>query len=603
MTKARIRYATRNPNGRTTYRDVDVQNVRGQYRIGRQPNCDIFLRDLAIHDHEATITVRETDVLIESHHKGAMLLEGLQTDRAVLTTDATVQIGPYEIGLLGGDHDAPLLIGVQQTLADGDQALAKLMPSGRQTLAKSVWFGKRAAAWLLFIALGALCLGLPIAGYVTSQKSVVGEAESSQAWLASFDNLWISGELSDSHKYLADRCEDCHVKPFVPVEDGACISCHQSTGHHFDTTVFTIADAAEGGCTSCHGEHQGPSGSIPSFQALCADCHQNLTDQEPKTTLINASDFGSDHPEFRPSVMVDPAAQTFARVTLGAADFPAENSNLKFPHNIHIGPDTKDVVKKWIQEQNAASNAYDGRDALVCGDCHVPDPGGASMAKVNMSDHCADCHRLEFDQEADGRVLPHGQPKEVIGVIEDYYIAKALVRLELSEQAPATERRSLQQRAGANSSQAAVRRATLAAAKEEVDRNLAGIFGGRLCSQCHSVLPPDQSRSGEWEVAPVYVTRVWQPKSVFDHQSHESMACGDCHLAEASKASTDVLLPGIDSCRECHQGEAAQDALPSTCGMCHIYHFDDLAPLAPSETGTAAVQPHDPDLMARLAGQ
>lgn len=599
MIKARIRYATRNPNGRTTTRDDYQQNIRGEFTIGRQPDCDIFLRDLVIRDHEATITVRESDVLIESHHSGAMQLEGISTDRAVLTEDAQVQIGPYVIGLLSSEAGADAVIGIQQSLPEADQALAKLMPGGKQTLASSLWLGKRTAAWMFFITLGVLCLGLPVAGYIASQPDAVESPE--KAWLASFDSLWISGEMSDAHKYLNDRCEDCHVKPFVPVEDTTCISCHENTGHHFDTQLFTISDAAEGGCTSCHGEHQGPTGSIPSQQALCTDCHENLTEQEPKTTLINASDFGTDHPEFRPSVMTDPATMTFTRATLGAPDFPAENSNLKFPHNIHIGPDTKDVVKKWIREQNAASNAYEGRDLLVCGDCHQPDPGGASMAQVNMNEHCADCHRLEFDQEAKGRVLPHGQPDEVIGVINDYYIAKALVRLEATEAAPAQQQRSFQQRAGANPSQAAVRRATLAAAQEEVDRNLAGIFGGRLCSQCHNVLSPEQSASQEWEVAPVYVARVWEPKAEFDHGSHLSMDCGDCHEAEASKTSADVLLPNIDSCRDCHEGEAAQTALPSPCGMCHIYHLDDLAPIKPNASGTAAFDPHDPAILAHAA--
>lgn len=593
MIKVRIRYATSNPNGRTSHRDEDVQNIRGQFRLGRQPDCDIFLRDLAIHDHEATVSVRDNDVLIESHHSGSMELEGLATDRAVLTQDSPVRIGPYQIGLLGSEPDAPVVVGIQHSLADADQALAKLMPSGKQTLSSSVWFGKRAAAWLFFLALAVVGLALPIAGFVASQKDATEAHGGTQ--LASFDNWWISGELSDSHKYLNDRCEDCHVKPFVPVEDNACIACHEDTGHHFDTQLFTISDAAEGGCTSCHGEHQGPTGSVPAHQSLCTDCHADLTDQEPKTTLINASDFGTDHPEFRPSVMVDPANMTVVRATLGEPDFPAENSNLKFPHNIHIGPDTKDVVKKWIVEQNAASNAYDGRDMLVCADCHLPDPGGASMAKVNMNEHCADCHRLEFDQEAKGRVLPHGQPDEVIGVINDYYIAKALTRLEASEQQPTQQQKSFQQRAGSNPSQAAVRRATLAAAQEEVDRNLAGIFGGRLCSQCHNVFSPDQSASGEWEVAPIFVTRVWQPKSVFDHESHESVDCAGCHAAEQSKTSADVLLPDIASCRECHEGESAQTALPSTCGMCHVYHFDDLAPIS-----ATASNPHQLPVVAGM---
>ena len=587
MIRAKIRYATKNPNGRVSYRDDDTENRIGQFVIGRHPESDIFLRDLVIHDREATITVRESDVIIESLHPGSMHMHGLQTDRGVLSYDSQATIGPYTIGLLPPEGESQVIIGVEHELPAPEAALAKLLPSGRQDLSSGL-IGKRSFAWLFFLALAVICFVLPVAGYIATAGD--GEPEADQdKWLASFDSLWVSGELSDAHKFLNDRCEDCHIKPFIPVEDSACTECHATTEHHFDTQLFTISDAAEGPCTGCHGEHQGSTGSIPTHQSLCTDCHINLDEQEPETTLLNASDFGFDHPEFRPSVIVDPATLTFARVELGSPDFPKENSNLKFPHNIHIGPDTKDTIKKWVREMNASENLYEGREELVCADCHVPDPGGATMAKVNMSDHCAACHRLEFDQQAKGRVVPHGQPAEVIGVIEDFYVAKALRRLETSPQPAAQQGRDLRQRAGANPSEDAVKRATLQAAQDEVDRNLAAIFGDRLCSQCHNVISPQNSASGEWEVAPVYVTRLWEPKAVFDHQSHTTIECGECHNALVSETSADVLLPRIESCRQCHEGEAAEAALPSTCGMCHVYHIEGLEPLGGT---TANADPH-----------
>ena len=44
---------------------------------------------------------------------------------------------------------------------------------------------------------------------------------------------------------------------------------------------------------------------MPVQQSLCSDCHATLAEREPATVLLDVSDFGSDHPQFRPSVMTD----------------------------------------------------------------------------------------------------------------------------------------------------------------------------------------------------------------------------------------------------------------------------------------------------------
>jgi hypothetical protein len=51
------------------------------------------------------------------------------------------------------------------------------------------------------------------------------------------------------------------------------------------------------------------------------------------------------------------------------------------------------------------------------------------------------------------------------------------------------------------------------------------------------------------------------------------MNCIDCHEgAPVSKASNDLLIPGIDNCRECHAGAHASGKVASTCIACHAYH-------------------------------
>ena len=59
----------------------------------------------------------------------------------------------------------------------------------------------------------------------------------------------------------------------------------------------------------------------------------------------------------------------------------------------------------------------------------------------------------------------------------------------------------------------------------------------------------------------------------FDHEAHEQEDCTTCHAADQSDSATDLLMPTLASCRECHSGaEAVQAEVPSTCAMCHSYH-------------------------------
>ena len=578
MRRCRIRHTIYNPSGRVRRSDEVVELPYGAIGIGRGADNVIQLKDIRARETEAFLSFRDDDIVVETQGEAPLKVHGVETDRALLSDGAPVEIGPYTLKMLPPEPDVDVTLGLEVTTIGSEELLGRLIPAGKMTLDKTL-FSKRRISWAFFLVCLVVALVLPVGAYLVA-KGHQGD-RNSMPRLASLDNVWITGELSASHKFLADNCEACHPVAFQPTADEDCTACHASTGHHFTPADYTIADAAESGCVGCHAEQQGADGVVPRQQALCADCHATLAADEPKTTLLDAADFGTFHPEFRPSVVVDPAAGTIERATLGAPDFPQERSNLKFPHNLHIGPDTKRTVTDFV----ARLEQYEGRNELVCADCHLPEPGGYTMAKVNMQDHCADCHRLEFDSEAPGRVLPHGQPDEVIAVINDYYIAKALTRIEDQPE----QRQSTRRRAGGETTSAEVRRNTLAAARRQVDQVLDGIFGARLCGVCHVTTAPEQTASGEWEVAPIEVAKVWEPKARFHHGSHETMACSDCHDATASKASSDVLMPKIEICRDCHLGEQAASSIPSPCVMCHIYHDDDLAPLGkPAQTaGTA----------------
>jgi hypothetical protein len=66
----------------------------------------------------------------------------------------------------------------------------------------------------------------------------------------------------------------------------------------------------------------------------------------------------------------------------------------------------------------------------------------------------------------------------------------------------------------------------------------------------------------------------WMPRAEFDHEAHREMTCTACHTEiPKSRQTSDVNLPGIELCRQCHKqaGPAARNA-EGRCFECHSYH-------------------------------
>jgi len=102
----------------------------------------------------------------------------------------------------------------------------------------------------------------------------------------------------------------------------------------------------------------------------------------------------------------------------------------------------------------------------------------------------------------------------------------------------------------------------------------------RVCGKCHTVSLNQESNQGGnqlqfWKVEPVGFSAHRFPKADFNHDKHKTQDCTDCHDAEKSEHSEDVLLKGIASCRECHSGigTRARDKVASTCIDCHGFHI------------------------------
>lgn len=110
------------------------------------------------------------------------------------------------------------------------------------------------------------------------------------------------------------------------------------------------------------------------------------------------------------------------------------------------------------------------------------------------------------------------------------------------------------------------------------DRAIRRAFSdGGVCFDCHRVQAPP--RGAEYRILPVRQIARYMRRGWFDHAPHANEDCTECHAAERSESASDILIPGIATCRECHGGEDAHgDLVPSTCALCHNYHADDGAP-------------------------
>lgn len=622
--RVKVRFLTPDARGGVS-RKVQVFDVPGpRIALGRGTDNRIALKDLRVPYRAADIVVRDTDLVIEAIGDTELRIDGVLRQRWLLAPGTTVELGPYRLTLEPPEPDAQLVLTVELTEPPAEAGAALLDPEATRLGGRIV--GERRLSWALFLLTLVVALVLPVVAHLRQKPPLVAEggarpglatAVASPGALDAFDRWWSSGELSSAHKFLGERCDACHIKAFELVQSEACAGCHRDVRHHFDTAKFRFETVAGSRlwlagfeperCTACHGEHQGATSPVPRQQSLCAGCHADLSRTHAgKTELLDAADFGAAHPQFRPSVIVDPASGRAARAALKSPDLPKERSGLDFPHDRHLAA-ACEIPKNASAELLAAlpkeelarksdaclilraatrlkAPGRPGADPLEsgppvpldCADCHRPEPGGLYMRPVTMQTSCAfaGCHDLVFDKgdPARGqppRFLPHGQPDDVIAVVEDWIRAKALKNEPIL--APPENARRIPGRSPAPPAPASRPdpggRATAEAAKE-----LETIFKGRLCGQCHDIKSPQESPRRRWEVLPVAVQDVWLPKSRFDHGSHANVACTECHAARSSAASTDVLLPGIEVCRRCHQGEAAAAAVPSTCAMCHDYH-------------------------------
>ena len=389
------------------------------------------------------------------------------------------------------------------------------------------------------------------------------------AWLAAQRatglKLYSSGPLSVSHAVFAKRCELCHNLSRgsfrAEVNDGTCLQCHDAPAHHADQATFSPT------CASCHREHKGAVRLANTRDETCTQCHGDLQIRNGRTQYVaSVKSFAKQHPEFVP-------------LRPGGAD----PGKIKFNHYAHLQP-------------NLAGPH--GAVQLDCSDCHrlsaqgvwpyaMPTSEMASpavnptrdmgdirrsraetyMAPVRYAKQCAGCHThdLQFDKRFNEPV-PHDRPEVVEAFLRqkysDYFSSHptALSEPVALEQSIVAPGRTVPP--------------TPRTSQQWIDLNV--MFAERLlfgkgCKVCHTMI---EGNGPLPTVARSSIPLRWLPHAVFNHNSHRLLTCIACHnRAPESRASSDILLPGIASCRGCHTARGPQqDTANGLCSECHVYH-------------------------------
>ena len=198
------------------------------------------------------------------------------------------------------------------------------------------------------------------------------------------------------------------------------------------------------------------------------------------------------------------------------------------------------------------------------------------------------------------REVPHGNPAEAITVIEEFYANLALKGVRDSfQKAFGVPGEGLLRRVGEPTP--AERQGALELASRKAKRVTAELFEVRVCKTCHEVSAVAPAKPGiqstEWRIGPIRANPGWMPHARFNHKAHAQAKCADCHDVASSKQGTDVVMPTIGNCRECHGGSRPLEGkVTSNCLLCHGFH-DTAHPWDPQ------FKPHGPQRVVESASR
>lgn len=535
-----IRFITRTPAGGDEHHDkvVDAPLIT----IGRATDQVLHLKDKRARLQHAVIEEKGDGIHITTAALAGVTVNGRSQRDARLSVGDVIEVGANILRVI----QPPPEVDFAFTFELSTEARTEdLVPDWSTAGAGVTELSKRKLSWYAFLAVFVLAFVIPAAGLLHP-----GIASVLRTSILPDDGLWLAGPVHSKHSSTSTECENCHTALFRRVRDGACLECHAADRHVSEAEETVLGERR---CASCHLEHNEPPSLIKRHQGLCAGCHEDMPASSP---FEDASDFLDAHPRFKASLLQPGETEWNVQHLILAESRLLDRSNLRFDHAVHL--DEEGIVTP------------SGRRVVECVDCHVPEPGGARMKPLSMMDNCSGCHTLTFDPDDPRREVPHGDPEGVVQVLVEYYSARLL-----GDDPDAGAQRL--RRPGRALTRADRDRAA-AEARIRAMQVAEDLFERQACANCH-VVSKTEDKQMPWHVEPVRLTETFFPHANFSHSAHQVTSCDSCHSASASQSAHDVLIPGIETCRDCHgSGRARRNSasqIPSTCIMCHSFHFPD----------------------------
>ena len=513
--------------------------------IGRGTDQHVQLPDMRLSlAHSEIRSLKDGEYTIESKTRTGAWVNGVPAPSHRIDAGDVIDCGRFRLTVGVSPPEADLLLEIVERLSAREEK-AQRKDKYRMRLTDT---GLRKRRPALLLAAAVLLLGLALPLLLRYGFPNAG---------ASLDRVWLSGPGSSAHSRFLTDCSACHQQPFQTVRNETCSACHSDIKQHSDRPeLLALPGMSDARCGACHLEHSGGAALRAGDPGLCADCHAQPELRFAQASLPPAASFSSDHPPFTPSLPRYEAGRGFSTLNV-SQDQQAEqheDSNLIFPHDVHL--DTRGI------------RASEGKKVLDCDSCHAPAGRGESFRPVRFQEHCADCHRLDFDPDEPERVLPHARPAEVARIIRDHYARRALAGEVKDPAAPDITRLRRVPGEVLNAEQS---RAAMQWAQERANRVVDEVFERRVCGGCHTIERTNEPEL-PWRVAPVAQTTTYFTGARFDHAAHRTEDCALCHDAKSSKTSSQLMLPDLARCRDCHGDPGHSEQVPSACADCHSFH-------------------------------
>ena len=415
------------------------------------------------------------------------------------------------------------------------------------------------------------------------------------------ETFFNSGEISSHHAAFGDDCAKCHDKSVV--SDGAltpkkftavlkerfrsgitaeridrkCEACHAQHNFHEPNVVDNRS------CSACHQEHEGPGPMKLVASSSCTSCHGNgqiMAAAAEKGPQLSPDAFHRHpHPSNQNVFELPRPPQGFTQIIDSFAgnhpEFQLAVSQardpdvLRFNHRRHFAPDIPLV---------------NGRQ-LDCNYCHKPHADGRYYQRINFAANCQACHSLQFDPRNPDLKIPHGDvalARAFLRSLPAQYADHARLKKGITREADvsnfvAQQLRQLREqfRTGDELEQAVFFTSDpYKHQRQNAPGSRASFIG---CAFCHEVKPV---RNGPPSITkPIPIDR-WMLRANFNHAKHDSIRCDDCHRANQSKDTTDVLMPVKANCTTCH---SPAGKVTSECITCHTYHGPPAAQITVAE--------------------